>query len=247
MDGDFITLAFVAFTFLLAGFIKGVIGLGLPTVAIGLLSLLMTPAQAAALLTGPTIITNIWQAIGPRLGILLRRLWPLLAGICFGNWLGAGLLVSQGGDRTLVALGVVLVIYAIVGLTAVRFSVPAHTEPWLAPVIGVMTGVVSAATGVFGIPAVAYLQALDLDKNDLVQALGISFTISAIALAAVLARDGALPPSIAGASLLALGPALLGMWLGQKLCARMRPEVFRICFLVGLLLLGAHLALRGLL
>jgi uncharacterized membrane protein YfcA len=42
-------------------------------------------------------------------------------------------------------------------------------------------------------------------------------------------------------------PALFGMWLGQKLSARMHPEVFRICFLVGLLLLGIHLALRGLL
>jgi uncharacterized membrane protein YfcA len=245
MDGDFSILAFTAFTFLLAGFVKGVIGLGLPTVAIGLLSLVMTPAQAAALLTVPTVVTNVWQAAGPRLGLLLRRLWPMLAGICFGNWLGAGLLV-ESGEGTLVALGAVLIIYAVVGLTAVRFSVPARSEPWLAPLIGIVTGVVSAATGVFGIPAVGYLQALDLDKNDLVQALGMSFTVSAVALAAVLARDGALPPSIAGASLLALGPALLGMWLGQKLCAQMRPEVFRVCFFVGLLMLGAHLTLRGL-
>jgi uncharacterized membrane protein YfcA len=246
MDGDFSILVFTALTFLLAGFVKGVIGLGLPTVAIGLLSLVMTPAQAAALLTVPTVVTNVWQAAGPRLGLLLRRLWPMLAGICFGSWLGAGLLV-ESGKGTLVALGAVLIIYAVVGLTAVRFSVPARWEPWLAPLIGIVTGVVSAATGVFGIPAVGYLQALDLDKNDLVQALGMSFTVSAVALAAVLARDGALPPAIAGASLLALAPALLGMWLGQKLCARMRPEVFRICFLVGLLLLGTHLALRGLL
>jgi uncharacterized membrane protein YfcA len=245
MDGDLSVLTFAALTFLLAGFVKGVIGLGLPTVAIGLLSLVMTPAQAAALLTVPTVVTNVWQAAGPRLGLLLRRLWPMLAGICFGNWLGAGLLV-ESGKGTLVALGAVLIIYAVVGLTAVRFSVPARAEPWLGPLIGIVTGVVSAATGVFGIPAVGYLQALNLDKEDLVQALGISFTVSAVALALVLARGGALPPSIAGASLLALGPALLGMWLGQKLCARMRPEVFRVCFFVGLLMLGAHLTLRGL-
>ena len=246
MDGDFFILIFTAFTFLLAGFVKGVIGLGLPTVAIGLLSLVITPAQAAAVLTVPTVVTNVWQAAGPRLGALLRRLWPMLAGICFGNWLGAGLLV-ESGKRTLVALGAVLMIYAIVGLTSVRFSVPARLEPSLSPVIGIATGVVSAATGIFGIPAVGYLQALELDKDDLVQALGISFTVSAVALAAVLARDGALPPSIAGASLLALAPALFGMWLGQKLLARMHPEVFRVCFLIGLLLLGIHLALRGLL
>jgi uncharacterized membrane protein YfcA len=246
MDGDFSVLTFVTLTFLLAGFIKGVIGLGLPTVAIGLLSLVMTPAQAAALLTVPTVVTNVWQMAGPRLIVLLRRLWPMLAGICFGNWLGAGLLVASG-KHTLVALGAVLMIYAVVGLTAVRFSVSPSAERWLAPLIGIVTGLVSAATGVFGIPAVGYLQALELNKEDLVQALGISFTVSAIALAAVLARDGALPPSIAGASSLALVPALFGMRLGQKLCARMRPEVFRVAFLMGLLLLGVHLMLRGLL
>ncbi len=52
--------------FLLAGFVKGVIGLGLPTVSIGLLGLLMTPAQAAAILVVPSLVTNIWQANGRR-------------------------------------------------------------------------------------------------------------------------------------------------------------------------------------
>jgi uncharacterized membrane protein YfcA len=246
VESDIAPLVVIALTFLLAGFIKGVIGLGLPTVAIGLLSLLMTPAQAAALLVVPTVITNVWQAAGPRLVELLRRLWSMLVGICFGNWLGAGLLVADNGGRAFLALGIILVLYAGIGLTVVRFSVPAQAEPWLAPLIGIVTGMVSAATGVFGVPAVAYLQALRLDKDDLVQALGISFTISALALAVFLARDGALPPAVAGASLLALAPTLIGMWVGQIVRARVRPDVFRVCFFVGLLLLGAHLMLRGL-
>jgi uncharacterized membrane protein YfcA len=61
----------------------------------------------------------------------------------------------------------------------------------------------------------------------------------------MLAHDGALETSIAGASLLALIPALIGMALGQWVRSRMRPDVFRVCFLLGLLLLGAHLALRS--
>jgi uncharacterized protein len=56
------TLAAIAGAFLLAGFVKGVIGLGLPTVSIGLLGLLMTPAQAAAILVVPSLVTNTWQA-----------------------------------------------------------------------------------------------------------------------------------------------------------------------------------------
>ena len=70
-------LAFVSSTFVLAGFVKGVIGLGLPTVAMGLLAVVMTPAQAAALLTLPSFLTNVWQAMGPGFLPLLRRVWPM--------------------------------------------------------------------------------------------------------------------------------------------------------------------------
>ncbi|MDB5501810.1 MAG: permease protein [Tardiphaga sp.] len=75
---------------LLAGFVKGVIGLGLPTISVGLLGLVMTPLQAAALLVIPNLVTNIWQlAIGEPVAALIRRLWPLLAGIAFGTLVGA--------------------------------------------------------------------------------------------------------------------------------------------------------------
>ena len=57
-------------------------------------------------------------------------------------------------------------------------------------------------------------------------------------------RTGRCKCPVAGASLLALAPALAGMALGQWVRARVRSETFRICFFVGSLLLGAHLALR---
>ncbi|MFZ0847366.1 MAG: sulfite exporter TauE/SafE family protein, partial [Pseudolabrys sp.] len=69
-------LGATAGAYLLAGFTKGVIGLGLPTVAIGLLGLMMTPAQAAAILVLPSLVTNIWQfTAGGGLLALVRRLW----------------------------------------------------------------------------------------------------------------------------------------------------------------------------
>jgi uncharacterized protein len=242
----FSALAAVTLTFVVAGFVKGVIGLGLPTVAMGLLAVVMTPAQAAALLVAPSLLTNVWQAMGPELAALTRRLWPMLLGICVGVWAGGGLLTADGGARASIGLGAVLALYGLLGLTSVEFSVPVRLEPWLSPLIGAVTGVVTAATGVYMIPSAPYLQAIGLKKDALVQALGLSFTVSTLALAASLVRDGALQISVAGASLLALAPALLGMVLGQWVRARVRSETFRICFFVGSLLLGAHLMLRTL-
>jgi uncharacterized protein len=113
--------------------------------------------------------------------------------------------------------------------------------------VGVATGAVTAATGVFVIPAVPWLQALDLRRDDLVQALGLSFLTSTIAMTAGLTEGGAFNTSMVGLSLLALIPALAGMALGQWVRTNVRPETFRRCFFLGLLALGGHLALQPLL
>lgn len=232
-------------TFLVAGFVKGVIGLGLPTVAVGLLATVMSPAQAAALLIGPSFVTNIWQLLaGPRFGGLARRLGPMMAAIAVGTVASAGLIAGARGPGPASALGIALVAYAVTGLAGLSVRVPPRAEPWLSPLVGLATGLVTGATGVFVIPAVPYLQALNLDRDGLIQALGLSFTVSTVALAAGLAREGALPLSAGAASLVTLAPALLGMAAGQWLRGRVSAPTFRRAFLIGLLLLGAHLALR---
>ena len=242
-------LPIIIATFLLAGLVKGITGLGLPTVGVGLLSLVMLPVQAAALVVVPSLVTNVWQmATGSALGPLVRRLWPMQASVCLGTWAGAGLLTGTGAGAASAALGVALTLYAAAGLSPVRLPrVPGHVEWWLGPAAGAATGLVTAATGVFVIPAVPYLQALALEREDLVQALGLSFTVSTLALAGSLAASGALGSQLAGGSLIALLPALAGMFAGQWVRRMVRPEVFRRCFFAGLLLLGGYLAVRGLL
>src|SRR6478752_4532579 len=131
MDSAAILVA-TAGAFALAGFVKGVIGLGLPTVSIGLLGLLMAPAQAAAILVVPALVTNIWQAaVGGGLIALARRLWPMLAGICIGTIIGAALLPHDDSGRATVWLGVLLVLYAAFGFVKGHFAVPRHAETWL--------------------------------------------------------------------------------------------------------------------
>jgi hypothetical protein len=239
-------LALVGAVFALGGLVKGLIGLGLPTIVMGVLSLAMAPAQAAALLIVPSLLTNVWQLGGPGLGALVRRLAGLLLGVCVGVALGAGWLAGAGRTAAwpIAALGIALVVYALLGLLRWRPAVRREHEPWLSPAIGLATGLVTAATGVFVIPAVPYLQALGLDKDELVRALGLSFLVATLALAVALGRSGALPATLALASLAALLPALGGMAIGQALRRRVAPEPFRIVFLVGLLVLGAYLALR---
>ena len=243
-----IILAATAGAFLLAGFVKGVIGLGLPTVSIGLLGLLMVPAQAAAILVVPSLVTNIWQAVvGGGLIALERRLWPMLVGICLGTFVGAVLLPHDDTGQATIWLGVALALYAALGLLNVHFKVPQRAETWLGLVMGAATGAITVATGIFVMPGTPYVQALQFERDKLVQALGLSFTVSTVTLALALAYAGQIHASLAGASLVALLAALVGMLFGQLVRGRVRVETFRLWFFIGLLLLGGHLALRGLL
>ena len=241
-------LSATAGAYLLAGFVKGVIGLGLPTVAIGLLGLLMSPAQAAAILLVPSLATNIWQfVVGGELLALVRRMWPMLAGICIGTFIGAVVLPRDNAGQATVWLGSALVLYAALGLINIRFEVPRRAEVWLGLLMGTATGAVSVATGIFVLPGTPYVQALQFERDRMVQALGLSFTVSTVTLAAALGYAGEIHASLLGPALVALAAALIGMWFGQFVRGRIRAETFRLCFFIGLLLLGAHLALRGLL
>ncbi|MGP6418005.1 sulfite exporter TauE/SafE family protein [Pseudomonas putida] len=233
-------------TFIMAGLVKGVIGLGLPTVAMGLLGLAMAPSQAAALLIIPATLTNVWQlAFGGHLKGLLKRLWPLLLMIFLGTAVGTLSIGMAGGHWVVRGLGAALLLYALSGLLLPTLQVNPRHEPWLGPLCGLITGVITSATGVFVIPAVPYMQALGLQRDELVQALGLSFTVSTLALAGGLFWRGALGSGELSASLLVLIPAMLGMGFGQWLRQRISAVLFKRVFFIGLGALGAHLLISG--
>jgi uncharacterized membrane protein YfcA len=237
----------VALSFLLAGFVKGILGQGLPTVAVGLLSLVMSPGEATALLLLPAIVTNIWQGFaGPATFALLRRLWPTLLasvlGTFVGTAIGLGLLTPEAAAVARKALGGALIAYGVVGISRIAIPVPPRFEWWLGPLMGTANGMIATATGVFMIPVIPYIQALGLERDDLVQAQGISFTVSTLALAVVLVSNGTLNTSNLLGSALAVVVAFAGMMVGQRVREMASPAVFRMLFFGGMLVLGGHLA-----
>jgi uncharacterized membrane protein YfcA len=239
----------VAAVFLLAGLVKGVVGLGLPTLSMGLLAGVMPPAQAAVLLILPSLLTNAWQMWdGAALAGLLWRLWPLQLGVVAGTLWAPVSLVTLDAGLASAGLGAALIVYALLGLCALPLAVPRRGEGASSFAAGLATGAVTAATGVFVFPAVPYLQALSLKKNELVQALGLSFTVSTIALFLRLVLEGSFAvgrlPS-GWSLLLPLPAALLGMAAGQALRGRMGEKGFKRLFFLGLVLIGLYMLVRG--
>lgn len=243
-----IQVSMVVAVFALAGGVKGITGMGLPTVAMSLLGLWMPPVQAAALLVVPSLLTNVAQCRGPHWRELAWRLWP--------GWLAISVVTAWMpglGDAAPAAsasrwLGAVLVGYGVWGLWRPALPDLSGSGRWVGALAGAATGLVTALTAVFVLPWVPYLQSLRLDKDATVQALGLSFTVATLALAWRLqlsAPVGWASPSMA----VALGGALMGAFVGLKagevLRGRLAGEVFQKALFLVFVVLGAVNLMRA--
>jgi uncharacterized membrane protein YfcA len=227
----------IALVFLLAGLVKGVTGLGVPTVSLALLAAAVGLQPAMALLLVPSFVTNLWQALaGGALAAILRRLWPLLLAAALTTWLGVRLQALVDGRLLSGVLGLLLCAYAAFGLARPQLPEPGRHEPRLAPLVGALNGLSTGLTGSFVMPGVPYLQALGLPRDALVQAMGVLFTVSTVALALGLADRRLVSADLALRSAGALLPCLAGMLIGQALRRRLPEILFRRLFLGALLL-----------
>ncbi|PIW31305.1 MAG: hypothetical protein COW30_00005 [Rhodospirillales bacterium CG15_BIG_FIL_POST_REV_8_21_14_020_66_15] len=238
------TLALAAVIFLFAGAVKGVVGMGLPTVSIGLLTAVIGLHEALQLIIVPSLMTNLWQgAVGGRFRALVRRLWPMLVPAFLFTWAGGWALTAVDARILSGTLGIVLAVYSLISLLTPQIPPPGRWERLLSPLVGAVTGIATGAVGSFTVPGALYLQALGLGRDELVQALGIAFTVATVALAISLGGHGLFRADLGLTSALSLAPAALGMIGGQMIRKRLPAETFRKFFFSGLLLLGGYLAL----
>ena len=158
-------------------------------------------------------------------------------GAVVGIWLNAGMLTGPYARYGTIVLGVLLVIYAIVGLSKFSFKVAPQGRKWIGGIVGVMTGVISAATGVQVIPSMPFMQAIGMEKDGLVQASACS-SVATVALAFNLTSAGLLSASTALPGAVAMAAAFAGMFIGQTVRSRMDPEAFRRRFLIAMIFLG---------
>jgi uncharacterized protein len=245
VDSTTLTIIFAAF--LVAGSIKGAIGVGLPTTAIAILGTGLALRDAIPLLIFPSLVANVWQIIrGGDLRQLLRRFWFMNAIACVGIWVGTSILFHVESTLFSTLLGLVIVVYTLMGLFAYAPRVPPHREAMLSPIVGLGAGLLTGTTGSLLMPMMVYLQALDLDKDRFVQAAGLSLLIGTIAWAAALTQQGAFGAGEMLLSMFALLPTLLGMVFGQWIRDRLSQMLFRRFVYGFLLILGLNLIRKSL-
>lgn len=234
-------VVFTLGVFFAAGIVKGLVGIGLPTITLAVTLLVLPLSDTIALIALPTVAANVWQAaVGGQFKKIVRRQWPLILPMMVTLFLTMWLVGRHAPQWALLVLAAVLVIYSTLGLFRIRMKIHADLEKPLAPVIGVISGLVAGLVGVPVVPLMPYMQSLDVKPTELVQSLGVIVTVASLVLTASLIKFGLLDRSHAIVSAVAVVPAIAGMWVGTQIRLRMSIEQFRLAVLWALLLAGLY-------
>jgi len=244
---DMASIFIVAGIFLIAGTVKGALGLGLPLISLALLSVTFKLPDAMCLLLVPAFLTNFWQAVvGGKGKIILRRIWGFLVFATVTVWIGTSALVYVDLKLMSALLGTILIIYSSINLYGHHLTLTQHQETWLGPIAGLANGLFTGMTGSFVMPGVLFLQAIGLPRDMLNQAMGMLFTLSTVALALSLQSKNFLTIELGTLSFAALLPAAVGMVIGQQIRKKISEQIYLRMFFISLFILGAYIVIRAL-
>ena len=239
------TVALAMAAFLIGGFVKGTIGLGLPVVVLSALALVMPLRDAMAVFLIPGLVSNLWQAThGPYLPGLVRRLWPKLVGAVFGIVLGVWLTAGTKSEDMAVVLGILLCLYSAYALLTPRLPPPGRHEVWLSPLAGGTGGLFVGMAGIYIVPGLLYMETLRLPRDEFVQALGLTFVVLIVTLGATMASFSLMTWSHAGFSLVGLLPVFAGLWAGRRIRHRISEAFYRHLFFIALFITGIYMIVR---
>lgn len=234
-------------TFFIAGGIKGVVGLGLPTISLALLAMMFDLPTAIILTLFPSLVTNIWQASsGRHAKIILNQIYPFLMMALITIWFGAYILSAMDITLLTLLMGCLLSIYAILSLLGIHFKISTRHKKWTGLCLGSLNGALTGMSGIYILPSVMYFQAIGLRREEMMQAMGILFSLSSISMLLAFRYQNILTLQQTMLSLFAVLPAVLGMHVGNKIRQRVPETTFKKILFIALLLLGSIIISKNL-
>lgn len=244
MNGD-VPWALFALAFVLGGIVKGALGVGLPLVAIPLLSLGIPAPTAIALLVIPVLSSNLWQAIeGGRLVSSLRRFGGLIAAQVLATVLMVRMTLALSAEQiNAMMAGAVLLSVTLMALRPTLRIAPSR-ERIVGTGIGLLSGLLGGVSSLTGPVIITYLMALKLDRETFIGSISIIYLAGALPLYGAMLYFGSMDAAKFSLSALALLPMGLGLMAGKALRHRLDENRFRRLLLAFLTLLAALLLLK---
>lgn len=239
--------AYASAALFVAGIVKGAVGLGLPLVALPLLTISIGLKGGISTLIVPTVASNLVQALqGGRFLRTAKRFWLVYLPLVVCSFIGSQALVLLPERLMEVVLGVLVISVPLLTHFQPNLRVNPAQERWLGPLVGGVSGLLGGATSLYGPPIMIYLASLKLSKDDFVVAISLIFLVGTIGLGGGLLEFGVTRPSVLLWSVLGCAPMFLGLWVGQQVRARLDERRFGHALLVVYMAAGASFLFKAL-
>lgn len=236
----------VAFAFAVGGGVKGIVGLGLPTIAMAILANVVSLRTAVAILIVPLLVSNLWQVVQVgAVGTLAKRFGLLNAAAGAGLWIGTEILFSVDPRWMQVALGVLLIANAGMQVLGNMPIIPRRHETALSVPVGLVSGIIGGMTGSQGIVIAVYLASLNLTRDEYVQGIGLSFFLTGLIWVVAIWANGGITSETLPLSALALVAALAAMAIGTRIRRHLPQARFRQAVFIAMALMGANLIVKA--
>ena len=235
---------FLIFTFIVSGIIKGFLGLGLPSTAMGLLTLVIEPIHAISIMVAPILFSNIFQyarSSQPYKTFTELKVFALF--IIVSIFVTSLFITAYPRSLLTIAIGSSMVIFSLNQWFGFKIQIgPSYSFQVL---IGTLSGVLGGLSSIWSPPVAMYLIARDYNKEDFISATGFLFMVGGIPLGLGLYFAGVLTFAIAIQSFVALIFVLIGFRIGEYLRSFVNQQTFRNSVLVAFIILGSRLIYEG--
>ena len=232
--------------FTISGLVKGIVGMGLPTISLLLLTLLTDINTAISLIIIPSLATNLFQGfLGKYFKKLVVEFWFFFIISGLFVYLGTIVFLKINFQISTLLLSISIILYSFIVLIKKNFSIKNTKSTLLRLIVFSTNGILTGTTGSLIIPGVFYFQALGLNKEKLIQALGLHFSVLTLALGlSKLSINNYFSQDLLFGSLISCFFAFSGMYVGSIIRSKIDENLFKNLFIFSLIILGFLIALK---
>ena len=247
LDASPLLLAAAALALLVGGLSKGVLGVGLPMIALPLLYTSVPIREAVAVMYGPVLVMNLWQTFqGGYFLVALRKFWPMMISVVLGTWLGAKTLVSIDSNVLQIVVGATVAVFSLINLLQPKLTVPERHALWLSVLVGITGGFFGGLTLFIGPAVIMFMVALRIPKEEFIGTIGLVYLLGVIPTGISYIVEGVIRSEHIVPTLVACVPVFVGMLIGQWVRHRINEDTFRKVLLIAMVIIGLNMVRQGL-
>ena len=220
-------------TYFIAGIIKGIIGIGLPTTGMAILCFFVNPITALGLNLIPMTISNLWQfyRADNRLQIIKEYKYFVISII--GFLLISSFFAAKIGNQLVSAIfGSMVLLFVITNSLSIKFEKIKVNDMKLQFVFGGLSGLIGGITSLWALPITIYLFIKDVSPKHFVDVSGFFILMGCFPVFFGYYSTDVLSNEMFKYGLTGALFSLIGFYIGEKIRGGIKKDLFKKLLLI---------------